>query len=229
MPPEPVPVSLDEPLHLYWTRRILQHASDSYCGVPLTKFPEDLRVFEHLLWESRSNVVVELGADAGGSALWFRDRLLTLARHDRIANPLVISIDLDTSSAREHLDRVGGREWITLLDGDVLDPDLPARVEAALPPDSRCLVAEDTAHVYETTVAALEHFAGFVPRGGFFVVEDGCVDVEALRPADYWPRGVHAGIAAWLQTPAGEAFEVRRELELYGVTSNVSGFLRRVR
>ena len=57
-------------------------------------------------------------------------------------------------------------------------------------PSPVCFVVEDSAHTYETTLAALGSFARFVPQGGFFVVEDGCVDIEEMRLAPDWPRGV---------------------------------------
>ena len=78
-PPPAVRAQLEAPLRDYWLDRVRQHMQDSYLGVPLVKFPEDLRVYEHLLWRSRTNVVIELGTFRGGSALWFRDRLRTLA------------------------------------------------------------------------------------------------------------------------------------------------------
>jgi cephalosporin hydroxylase len=90
------------------------------------------------------------------------------------------------------------------------------------------MVIEDSAHVYETTTAALRGFARFVPAGGFFVVEDGCVDVEEMRLTPDWPRGVHPALNDWLETPAGRRFTVRRDLELYGLSCHPGGFLQRV-
>jgi cephalosporin hydroxylase len=80
--------------------------------------------------------------------------------------------------------------------------------------------------VYETTRAALEGFASFVRPGGWFVVEDGCVDDEELR-LEGWPRGVLPAVRDWLETPPGREFGVRRDLELYGMTCHPSGFLQR--
>jgi cephalosporin hydroxylase len=91
------------------------------------------------------------------------------------------------------------------------------------------LVVEDSAHVYETTYAALLGFARFVPVGGYLVVEDGCVDVEEMRLDDSWPRGVLPAIADWLASPDGEAFRVQRDLELYGMSCHPGGFLQRMR
>ena len=58
------------------------------------------------------------------------------------------------------------------------------------------------------------------------VVYHGCVDDEDLR-LEGWPRGVLPAARDWLTTPDGQAFTVRRDLELYGVTCHPEGFLQR--
>ena len=82
-------------------------------------------------------------------------------------------------------------------------------------------------HTYETTMAALRGFSQFVPPGGFFVIEDGCVDVEELRVDPDWPRGVLPALHEWLASEPGQAFVVRRDLEAYGLSTNREGFLQR--
>lgn len=195
----------------------------------MSKFPEDLRVYEHLIWSMRPDVVIELGAQFGGSTLWFRDRLRTLARYRRIQEPRVIAVDIEIEGARERIMRVddGYDEDITLIAGDVRDPDLPAQVAAMIGDEARSLVIEDSAHEYDTTLAALRGFARFVPVGGFFVVEDGCVDVEEMRARPDWPRGVLPAIAEWLAGAPGREFVQRRDLELYGLSCHPQGFLQR--
>jgi cephalosporin hydroxylase len=227
--PSPAHLALSAPVRDLWLQRIRQAVNDTYMGVPLRKLPEDLRVYEHLMWISGCDTVIELGTNMGGSALWFRDRLATLAAYGRIERPAVISIDRSTAQARAHLDAADPdrQDSIALLDGDVRDPGLVAEVRRLVRPDARCLVSEDTAHTYESTLAALRGFAEFVPPGGFFVVEDGCVDVEEMRPTPAWPRGVLQAIREWL-ADEGREFQTRRELELYGLTCNVEGYLQRV-
>jgi cephalosporin hydroxylase len=221
---------LAAPLRDLFRERLGTVFGDRYAGVLTMKFPEDLRVYEHLLWESAADTVIEIGAHSGGSALWFRDRLVALRRYGRIgAEPRVIAIDLDTSVARGNLAAIdpGFEREIALVDGDVTDPALPDRVAALVAPGARCFVVEDSAHTYETTAAALRGFARFVPAGGWFVVEDGCVDIDELRPAPDWPRGVRPAIADWLATPEGSAFRVRRDAERYGLTCHPGGYLQR--
>ncbi len=197
-------------------------------GVPLLKFPEDLRVYEHLLWESGANVVIELGTKHGGSALWLSDRLQAFAQHGRIRDPLVISVDRRLWSARAAVSRArASGSSVKFLKGDVRDSKLPDEVAEWIPVGATCLVIEDTAHRFDTTLAALRGFSRFVDPGGYFVVEDGCVDVEEMRADPKWPRGVLPAIETFLASPEGEGFEVRRDLERYGITCHVGGFLQR--
>lgn len=230
LPPRVVVDPERDDLRSYWLARVHQHTDDSYAGLPLAKFPEDLRAYEHLLWASAPDTVIELGTHHGGSALWFRDRLRTLRDHGRIARrPQVITVDLDQSTAASLLATVDPdyAEEIELVQADVTDPALPDRVAGMLRPQARCFVIEDSAHVEATTRAALEGFARFVPPGGFAVVEDGCVDVEAMRLSPDWPRGVLPALSEWLATPEGAEFEVRRDLEVYGISCHPHGFLQR--
>jgi cephalosporin hydroxylase len=232
--PELPPTVLSQPadsVQQLWISRAHQSVLDVYAGCPLCKFPEDLRIYEHLMWTSSPQVVIEIGTYGGGSALWFRDRLRMLASYGRVADPFVISIDIDPSPTIDALDAVDPdwRSCIHLLDGDVRDPATAKRVADIVPAGTSTLVTEDSAHVYDTTWAALANFSSFVQPGGFFVVEDGCVDIDELRLDESWPRGVLPAVHHWLTTKDGQAFQVRRDLELYGLTSSPEGFLQRIR
>jgi cephalosporin hydroxylase len=227
--PPPVHADLTDTVLDYWMARVAQHEHDWYAGVRLLKFPEDLRAYEHLIWASRASVVIELGARFGGSALWFRDRLRTLQTYGLIERPLVLSIDIDPDLAREGVLKADpSSAGIEVIGGDVTDPELPDRVAELVPDGASCLVIEDSAHVYDTTLAALQGFTRFVQPGGFFVVEDGCVDIDELRLKPDWPRGVLPALTDWLATDQGRAFTVREDLELYGISCHPSGFLQRV-
>jgi len=213
----------------YWLARAGQHTTDSYVGIQMAKFPEDLRTYEHLLWQMRANVVIEIGTWSGASALWFRDRIRTMHAYGRVDSPRVVSVDIDQKHAVAAVAAADPdyEEAITFLEADVRDPALPEQVARQLPQNARCFVVEDSAHVYETTHAALLGFARFVPVGGYLVVEDGCVDVEEMRLDDSWPRGVLPAITDWLESSNGEGFRVRRDLELYGMSCHPGGFLQR--
>jgi cephalosporin hydroxylase len=222
----PIEQRLQQPLWKYWLDR---GANDSYAGVMMRKLPQDLRVYEGLLWDDRANVVIEIGTLCGASALWFRDRLRTMAAYGLISDYRVISIDVDAERARPHLEDAdpSWEEHITLVSSDICDEELPARVAELLPADARCFVIEDSAHIYETTIAALRGFSRFVPPGGFFVVEDSYVDIEAMRRHADQPRGVLPALGDWLASADGRQFTTRRDLERYGLTCFPQGVLQR--
>ena len=181
--PQPISLGFQDTIADLWRERINHVVWDTYAGVPLVKFPEDLRVYEHLIWLSRPQVIIELGTHRGGGALWLRDRLRTLRNYGGGDSVAVISVDLDVSLARSALEAAdpGYAEEITLLEGDVTDAGLAEQVSAHVPDGARCMVIEDSAHTGETTAAALRGFSGFVGPGGFFVVEDTCADIEEMR------------------------------------------------
>jgi cephalosporin hydroxylase len=231
---ELLPIWIDAERHdtvvHYWRQRIRQHLSEWYCGIRISKFPEDLRVFEQLLFAQRPEAVVELGCQFGASSLWFADRLASIARYGGPSSPLVVAVDLDVEPARLALDRVDP-EWqdrIVLIAADVTDPALPHRVEEALEGRRNCFVVEDSAHDFVTTAAALEGFSRFVPAGGYLIVEDGIVDDEELRLQEDWPRGVCQAVDEFLASVAGADFQRRRDLERYRITSHLGGYLQRL-
>jgi cephalosporin hydroxylase len=236
-PPPRVEADPAEPLGEFWRRRIDQDQGESWAGVPMAKLPEDLRAYQHALWDSAPDTVIEIGTKFGGSALWFRDQLRMLASYGRIEGPgRVISVDAHAGVVERMLDRAdpGWREEITFLVGDVTEPETVARIHELAGP-GRCLVVEDAAHTYEVTTAALSGLSPLVPPGGFFVVEDGHVDMPELHPEG--PQyiklegehavGVQRAISDFLNTTAGANFEVRRDYEPYGITAHPGGFLRR--
>jgi cephalosporin hydroxylase/2-polyprenyl-3-methyl-5-hydroxy-6-metoxy-1,4-benzoquinol methylase len=229
--PRAVQVSPETPIKDYWRARAQQHTSDRYLGIKTSKFPEDLRVYEHLMWVAKPTVIVEIGAQSGGSTLWLRDRLRTLYGYGVLTTPpLVVSVDIDMSTARRNIGRLDP-DWaktIVLLEGDVCNASLRAEVGRHIEPGATCLVIEDSAHVAETTRAALELYSDLVPVGGFFVVEDGCIDIPWMHVVDDWPLGVLPALQAWLTTEQGSGFRVRRDLEVYGISCHPSGFLQRV-
>lgn len=214
-----------------WRARLVQHVHDHYAGVLLMKFPETLRVYEHLLWRSCARVVIEIGVFQGGSLLWYRDRLRTFAGYGRVESPLVIGVDVDTGPARGSLD-AADPSWadaIQLIQGDSSDPRVAAAVAELVPEGAQCLVVEDSAHTLESTRGSLEQFAAFVRPGGFFVVEDGVVDIAAvLPPGQSGAIGVLPAVRAWLGTTAGRKFQARPDLDPYGLSNSPGGVLERV-
>lgn len=212
MTPPNLAYDLDAPLRDFWRKRLDSHQQDSYKGRVLAKMPEDLRTYQHLIEGSRPEVIVELGAFAGGSAIWFADQLDAFGC--RTGPVSVISVDLRLVRYDD--------ERIVALEGLLESPAIQAQVHE-LVAGRRAMVSEDSAHLFDTTMAALNGYSDLVPKGGWFVVEDGVVDDEELRLPNY-SRGVQPAIEAFLASAPGQRF-ARRWIAPYGITTDIGGWL----
>ena len=177
----------------------------------MTKFPEDLRVYEHLLWEARPNVVVEIGVQHGAIvAVVPRPPAHAGVTTAASRAPRVVGLDIDIAAAERNLDRRrsdAGVTSIALLEGDVREQATVDRVLAAVP-DGRLVPGHRGQRPRRRTRRwpACAALARLVRPGGFFVVEDGCVDVEGMRLDPGWPRGVLPAVEEWLAGPDGRDF-----------------------
>lgn len=214
-----------------WRDRVGEHAHDTYAGIPMSKFPEDLRTYEHILWERMPAIVIEIGVRHGGSTLWLRDRLFDFQRYRCGPAPRVIGVDVDLGPARESFSGFPpeGVAGIQLIEGDIADASVVEQILLAVPRDAEVFVIEDAAHDAATTLAALRALAPLIRAGGYYMVEDTCVDYEALRVTEDWPRGCGTALAEWLaQDPLGRRFERRPERQAYGLTCHPGGLLQRL-
>lgn len=221
----------DELLAGLWRSRIELRARETYAGVRMSRFPEDLRIYERILWERAPRVIVEIGVQYGGSTLWFRDRLFDFQRYRSRPAPTVIAVDMDLTEARESFDELPpeGTAGIEMLEGDIRNEDMLAEIREMIPREAEVLVIEDAQHDAPTTLAALHGLAPLVRAGGYYIVEDTCVDIELLRVNSEWPRGCGSALEEWLVTDAlGRRFQRRPDLQPYGVTCHPGGVVQRL-
>jgi cephalosporin hydroxylase len=214
-----IPVNFDMSYLDYYRLRLLNQIQyhDLYQGVRILKFPEDLRTYERLIDDTKPEVIVELGIESGGSSIWFADRLQTLCGSGE-----VIGVDINTNDARQN---IPSHLNVTIIDGDLTNPDIIKAVHDAVG-GRRAMVIEDAAHDYACTSSALKNYWDLVPVGGWFIVEDGIVDIEPLRQFSWYPRGVLPAVEEFMETDEGKKF-ARHWLAPYGITSHPGGWLQR--
>jgi cephalosporin hydroxylase len=173
----------------------------TYCGIPTLKNPLDAWVYEEILWTTRPEVIVEVGSYQGG-------HLLKLAHFcDVMDHGQVIGVDIDPTWQGAVL----AHPRITNLMGDAIEqyPNV-----AELVAGRTALVIEDSSHTYENTLAVLRVYSTLVQPGHYFICEDGVVPEAARAISDFLTEN--------------DGFEPDRDRELFGITWNPSGFLRRI-
>jgi cephalosporin hydroxylase len=134
----------------------------TYFGVKLLKSPTDFWVYQEIIYETRPDVIIEIGNYYGGSAL-------ALAHIcDCLGHGRVIGVDLSHANVQETVRR---HARITLIEGDAgLSFD---RVASLIEPEDKVLIIEDSSHTYENTLQAPNTYSPLVKPGGYFIVEDG--------------------------------------------------------
>lgn len=190
----------------------------SYRGVPCQKNPFDLALYTKLIYELKPATLIEIGTAAGGSALWFSDLFKTFKLDCQI-----FSIDANQSSSLE-------LENVKFLQGEA------EKLERNFTQDFLCrlpkplLLIEDSAHLYETTLACLRFFDPYLGLGDFIVVEDGIVNDMVGQQYDQYKNGPNRAIATFLEETLGRYEIDRSYCDYYGenVTWNTNGYIKPV-
>ena len=186
-----------------------------WMGVRTLKNPLDCWIYQEILWETKPEVLVEIGSLHGGSTMFFCHLF------DIIGGGRVISVDVDRSVYQARHPR--------LLDvtGDCADPAVVAQVAEACR-GKRAMVVHDADHSKEAVLQSLRLYSGLVAVGHYFIVEDGHQDVFHPSVRLGWDRP--GPVAAVREFLAGDdRFVIDCERERYLITYNPGGFLKRVK
>lgn len=187
----------------------------TYKGIATLKNPFDLALYPKLIWEQKPRTILEIGSNAGGSAIWLADQcaMLGLDTH-------VYSVDIEPVTELQHPNVTFAR-----ADGRNLAPAWPRKWLEGLP--RPLLIIEDADHHYITTKAVLDYLSPHVAEGEMIIVEDGIL--TAMKVEELYGGGPVRAIAEFLAQSGGR-FEVDRAYcDFFGhnVTWNTGGFLRR--
>jgi cephalosporin hydroxylase len=185
-----------------------------WMGVTTLKNPLDAWIYQEILYETRPDVIVELGSAAGGSTLYLAHLC------DLIGHGTVLSVDADRANFHAVHDR------IVTVTGMTADAEVTRRVREQCEGRS-VMVIHDADHRKEQVLSDLERYAPLVTAGNYLIIEDGIVDL--FRPGNglgTWTDGPLAATDEFLRT--NPHFQVDSERERYLMTYNPRGFLRRV-
>lgn len=183
----------------------------TYFGIRTLKNPMDAWIYQEIIFETKPDVIVEIGNANGGSAL-FLAHLCDIMGKGRI-----VGIDL---SHRTIPDQVRSHPRITLIEGDGCSSF--EAVERLISEDERVLVIEDSSHTYDNTLNVLRLYSKLIKLGDYFIVEDSvCHHGLAVGPKP----GPYEAIEAFVNENAD--FEIDRNREHFMITWNPKGYLKR--
>lgn len=185
----------------------------TWMGLTARKLVLDAWVYQQILFETRPEIIIEIGNAEGGSTRFLANML------DLLGSGAVLAVDIDHSIFRGHHPRV------TLVTGDSAAPETVARV-AELAHGRQGLVIHDGDHARAHVLSDLRAYAQFVKLGCYFIVEDTLIDL--FRAGDGL-GGVNGPLGAVEQFVSEDTrFQIDEAREYFLLTYNPRGYLKRV-
>ena len=216
-------------------REIAQHETrdwdNLWFGIPMQQFPSDLVLYQELIFKLKPEIIIETGTYCGGLSVY----LATLAEQMSLAAK-VITVDLDRKNW-EDTERSGKipeslRQRITFIQGDSASRQVVDQVRA-LASGKKAFVILDSYHARDHVAKELELYSGFVPKGGYMIVNDTHLELIGGIRIDLIGRLLgKPGIGPWTAVmeflKANKDFELDATLPRSHLSCAPSGFLRRI-
>lgn len=198
-----------------------------YRGIPIVKHPNDLFVYQEIIYQTRPDLIIETGTFAGGSALFLADQLDLMVAHEGLDDKArVLSIDI--MSNKEFLDGLPEHKRISFMYGyPSTDLRVVEEVEKRVAKHDRVMVILDSDHSKSNVIRELNIYSRFVTDGCYLIVEDTNPDAYDALDSYYEKSDGYAGHAVreWRPHKHGFAVDSRRERFLF--SQNPGGFLKR--
>ena len=185
--------------------------NNKYFGIKTWKQPNDAWIYQEIIFETKPDVIIEIGNAFGGMALCLAHLCHNL-NHGRI-----ICLDICHTNisprAKEH-------PRLTFIEGDACQNF--KKVKNLISEEEKVLIIEDSSHTYDNTLNILRTYHSLVKPGDYFIVEDGiCHHGLNVGPNP----GPFEAIEKFLSENTD--FESDRSREKFVVTWNPKGFLKR--
>lgn len=189
------------------------HHLVTYKGIKAIRCPFDYVIYQMIIWDVKPNLVIEIGTNIGGGALYIADLL------DSIGKGEIHTVDIvdivDENVKRHPRIKFYKEGW------ENYDVELAKGYETVL-------VIEDGSHHYKDTIGILNKFSNIVSKDSYFIVEDGIINELGLEKA--YGGGPLKGIREFLPNHPEYIID-KKWCDMFGknATFNVNGYLKKIK
>jgi cephalosporin hydroxylase len=155
----------------------------SWLGRPIIQLPDDLLRIQEVIYAVKPDLLVETGVAHGGSLIFYASLFKAMGRGR------VIGIDVEIRPHnRRAIEEHELFEYITLIEGSSVHPEIVNRVTSLVSPGETVLVVLDSNHSKAHVLDELEAYGGLVSPGSYIVATDGIMKdlVGAPRSQCSW-------------------------------------------
>jgi len=149
----------------------------SWMGRPVIQLPEDLLRTQEVIYRLQPDVIVETGIAHGGSLIFYASLCKAMGKGR------VIGVDIEIRPPnREALENHELFDFIELIEGDSISPQIVDQVASQIGPDETVFVMLDGNHTQTHVQAELELYSPLVSVGSYLVAADGVMqDLAGLQ------------------------------------------------
>jgi cephalosporin hydroxylase len=149
-----------------------------WLGIPIIKYPNDMVVYQELIWKVKPDLIIETGVALGGSIVFAASIL------EMIGQGQVIGIDIDIREHnRKRLEQHRLFNRISLIESDSLSLELHDHLNE-IANSKKTLVVLDSHHSHDHVLAELKLFSRYINIGSYIVLPDTFIE--------YFPKGYYS-------------------------------------
>lgn len=152
----------------------------TWMGRPIIRYPNDIVVFQEVVWRSKPDLIIETGIAHGGSLILSASLLELLGGNGR-----VVGVDVDIRSHnRKAIEQHPMAHRITMIEGSSTSLNVIEQLREIVKSHSRVMVVLDSLHTHDHVLAELRLYSRFVTEGCYLVLPDTFIE--------YFPPGYFA-------------------------------------
>lgn len=194
-----------------------------WLGFTVNQMPQDLVAYQEIIFDLKPDLIVETGVAFGGCTIFFAS-ILNMCK---LYKSKVVGIDnkLLEDTRKAITEHPLGKK-ITLLEGSSIDEKIIKEVKW-LSKGRKVLVFLDSDHTHKHVLAELKVYSSLAE---YIIVNDtGIEDLPPTKRVRRWGKGNNPKTAVWEFLKENSNFEIDEIESRIVLTSNPSGYLKRVK
>ena len=160
----------------------------NWLGIPIIQMPGDLVMFQEIIYNTRPDLVIEIGVARGGSLVFWA----SMQELCGIKDGAVLGVDIDIRNhTKQAIASSSMNSRIHLMQGSSTDRDVVEKVKDFASQYSKIMVVLDSNHTHDHVLGELESYAQLVSPNCFLLVLDTVIDDLEKDPSREWGPGAN--------------------------------------
>ena len=143
-----------------------------YFGRPIIQYPQDVFTLQEIIYETKPDLIIEIGIAHGGSLI-FNSSMLNLLNLYKKKKRMVLGIDIDIR--KHNLDAIKKHplsNLIKTIEGSSTDEKIFKKVKKIASQYKKVLVILDSNHTHDHVLKELNKYSPLVTKNSYCVVFD---------------------------------------------------------